>query len=246
MSPTGRGKSCSSRGVVWPRPDAVAGPGRRNNMASWNILRSGACDTRFSLQSKFKTNTKGIMTDRLRAYRNRATRVSPNSSRADWMLGFGVAGLLGGAALGVSAGSVPASSQAEAGVAPPFKTMPNVLGPSFIADAVEHVFPTVVNLKTRVGSMWGVVEAAGSGFIISQDGVVVTNAHVVALAHELPHNPITITLSDGRTFTGHVKAVDKASDIALVQIYEPMEKLPVAAIGRSSSLRVTIHMPLAS
>jgi serine protease Do len=73
--------------------------------------------------------------------------------------------------------------------------------------------------------------AAGSGFIIRQDGYLVTNAHVVDGADR-----IQIRLADGRRFDGRVVGHDERVDLALVKI--DAKGLPVAALGDSNRLRV--------
>ena len=79
-------------------------------------------------------------------------------------------------------------------------------------------------------------EGAGSGFIIDASGFILTNNHVVTFADRLADR-ITVTLSDGRTFKATVVGVDPAIDLALLQI-PVAERLPVAALGDSDSLRV--------
>ena len=49
---------------------------------------------------------------------------------------------------------------------------------------------------------------SGSGFVISEDGLVVTNAHVVASSIG-EDNPVMITLTDGRRFSGKVREMEK-------------------------------------
>jgi serine protease Do len=71
----------------------------------------------------------------------------------------------------------------------------------------------------------------GSGFIISVDGYVLTNAHVVANAEK-----ITVTLTDKREFSARVIGADERTDIALLKINAT--GLPVVRIGKSSELRV--------
>ncbi len=73
--------------------------------------------------------------------------------------------------------------------------------------------------------------ASGSGFIIRQDGYLVTNAHVVEEAER-----IQIQLSDGRRFAGRVVGFDNRVDLALVKI--DATGLPVALLGDSNRLRV--------
>jgi len=72
----------------------------------------------------------------------------------------------------------------------------------------------------------------GSGFIVSEDGYIVTNNHVVAGADE-----IKVKLADGREFKGVVKGRDDKIDVALVKI-ETKEKLPVAPMGDSEKIEV--------
>ena len=71
----------------------------------------------------------------------------------------------------------------------------------------------------------------GSGFIISADGIILTNAHVVAEATE-----ITVKLTDRREFDAKVLGVDKRTDIAVLKI--DAKNLPVVRIGHASELRV--------
>jgi len=72
----------------------------------------------------------------------------------------------------------------------------------------------------------------GSGFVISADGYILTNAHVVEGADE-----IKVRLSDGQTFTATVKGVDAKLDLALLKI-DAGNHLPVARLGDSASLKV--------
>jgi serine protease Do len=71
----------------------------------------------------------------------------------------------------------------------------------------------------------------GSGIIVSADGIILTNAHVVKDADE-----ITVKLSDKRSFTAKKKGVDPESDIAVIQI--EATGLPFAKFGDSDKLRV--------
>jgi serine protease Do len=74
-------------------------------------------------------------------------------------------------------------------------------------------------------------ESLGSGFIISGDGYVLTNYHVVADSDE-----ILVRLSDRREFVADLVGADKRTDVALLRI--PSENLPVVSIGRSEDLKV--------
>ena len=72
----------------------------------------------------------------------------------------------------------------------------------------------------------------GSGFIISQDGYILTNDHVVDGADE-----IKVKLSDGREFTGEIRGLDPKLDLALIKI-DAGEDLPVARLGDSEEIKV--------
>jgi serine protease Do len=74
-------------------------------------------------------------------------------------------------------------------------------------------------------------EATGSGVIISQDGYIVTNNHVVDGADEL-----TVTLNDNREFSARIIGTDPTTDLALVKI--DAKNLPALPIGDSDKLKV--------
>ena len=74
-------------------------------------------------------------------------------------------------------------------------------------------------------------EAAGSGVIISSDGYIVTNNHVVQQANE-----ITVTLNDNREFSAKVIGTDPDTDLALIKIEG--SGFPTLVIGDSDALKV--------
>lgn len=74
--------------------------------------------------------------------------------------------------------------------------------------------------------------ASGSGFLIREDGLLVTNAHVVTDAAR-----IQVRLQDGRRFEGKLVGKDSRVDLALVKI-EGVRGLPVLSLGDSNRLRV--------
>jgi len=75
-------------------------------------------------------------------------------------------------------------------------------------------------------------QSAGSGFIISNDGYVLTNSHVVDGAAR-----VKVNLSDGRSFAAVIKGLDRKLDLALLKI-EAEPPLPVANLGDSDLLDV--------
>ena len=74
-------------------------------------------------------------------------------------------------------------------------------------------------------------KSLGSGFIISSDGYILTNAHVVEAAEE-----ITVRLNDKREFVAEVMGADRKTDIALIKINAT--DLPKITQGNPENLRV--------
>ena len=85
--------------------------------------------------------------------------------------------------------------------------------------------------RGRPGVGEEVQRGVGSGFILSADGYVMTNAHVVESA-----STIYVTLTDKREFKGKLIGLDKRTDVALVKI--EATNLPRIAIGDSKAIRV--------
>ncbi|XP_072546629.1 serine protease HTRA1A [Salminus brasiliensis] len=105
---------------------------------------------------------------------------------------------------------------------------------NFIADVVEKIAPAVVHIelyRKMVYSKREMAVASGSGFVVSDDGLIVTNAHVVA-----NKNRVKVELKNGVSYDAKIKDVDEKSDIALIKIDSP-SKLPVLSLGRSADLR---------
>ncbi|HUU63476.1 MAG TPA: trypsin-like peptidase domain-containing protein [Dehalococcoidia bacterium] len=106
-----------------------------------------------------------------------------------------------------------------------------------IADVVALVTPSVVTIDTETTYQFFhrsfTQEGAGSGWIIDESGIIVTNNHVVDGA-----DSIIITLYDGSTFfiDPDTIATDPTDDLAIIRI--DAENLPAANIGDSSELRV--------
>jgi S1-C subfamily serine protease len=75
------------------------------------------------------------------------------------------------------------------------------------------------------------VRGQGSGFLIDQSGILLTNSHVVNGADK-----VTVTLKDGRKFEGKVSGIDEVTDLAVVKIEG--KNLPIAALGDSDATQV--------
>ena len=107
-----------------------------------------------------------------------------------------------------------------------------------IADVVARVKPSVVAITTKVVGLdlfnrQYTQEGGGSGWIIDESGIIVTNSHVVIGAEN-----ITVTLDDGRVMLVDITTVatDPQTDVAVLKINA--EGLRAAAVGDSSRLRV--------
>ena len=102
-----------------------------------------------------------------------------------------------------------------------------------LAPVVEKVQPAVVSIRAvgSVGPM-GMAQGIGSGFILSDDGVVVTNHHVVAGAERYE-----VRLADGRRFRATLRGSDQFTDLAVLQI-DGADRLPTLPLGSSADLRV--------
>ncbi|QXE22007.1 peptidase S1 and S6, chymotrypsin/Hap [Richelia sinica FACHB-800] len=125
---------------------------------------------------------------------------------------------------------------------------------NFIATAVQKVGPAVVriNATRKVTNSWfdlgknpvfqrffgedeqpippeRIERGTGSGFILSENGELLTNAHVVEKT-----DTVLVTLKDGRTFTGKVVGVDPVTDVAAVKI--SAQNLPKVDLGNSQNL----------
>ena len=75
-----------------------------------------------------------------------------------------------------------------------------------------------------------VKQGTGSGFIINNNGQIITNAHVVAGATK-----VTVTFKDGRTIPGKVKGIDLVTDVAVIEVNQ--KNLPSIQIGNSDRIK---------
>lgn len=135
--------------------------------------------------------------------------------------------------------------------APP---LPTATGANFVTQVVQKVGPAVVRIEasrtvtSRLPAQFNdpffrqffgsqlpeeqsrVQQGTGSGFILSQDGSILTNAHVIAGA-----DTVRVILKDGRTFEGKVMGRDELTDVAVVKI--EANNLPTVEVGNSEELQ---------
>ena len=126
-------------------------------------------------------------------------------------------------------------------------------GDTVVADAAAKVDAAVVTVHTvgrpvaadPMAQMFGggptqpqTPQGAGSGIIISPDGYILTNNHVVADTSKLTVNVGDKSGGEGKAYTAHVVGTDPVTDIAVVKIDTDGVKLPVAQLGNSDNIRI--------
>jgi len=170
-----------------------------------------------------------------------------------YVYGISSALLAGGAAISLITG-YPAGAQVTGGDSASIRpVVPRAGAPASFADLTEQLQPAVVNISTRQlvdvpqnpfyrffgqGSNAPAqqeVQAAGSGFIISADGYIVTNNHVIAADQRNPAQEISVTLFDGTEYAATLVGRDSQSDLAVLKI---TPKKPLAHVDFGDSTRV--------
>lgn len=107
--------------------------------------------------------------------------------------------------------------------------MPESGQPASVAAIAQAVLPSVVFISVQSSEGSGV----GSGFVVREDGYIVTNAHVIAGAND---GEVTVRFDDGDSFPAEVVGTDTAYDIAVLKV--DADGLPALAFGDSSALQV--------
>lgn len=139
-------------------------------------------------------------------------------------------------------------------------TVPRAGAPASFAELTEQLQPAVVNISTRqrvkvpsnpfagtpFGDLFGgggagpqtrEAQSLGSGFVISADGYVVTNNHVITADGQAQVESITVTMVDGTDYPAKLVGRDAASDLAVLKI-ESKKPLPFVKFGDSRHARV--------
>ena len=104
--------------------------------------------------------------------------------------------------------------------------------PLDIQELLRKAQPSVVSIETGKEPSTGVFGSAGSGVIISDDGLVLTNAHVVSSPTSLQ-----VTLYDGRSEQADLVGSLPDTDVALIRLRDPANVTP-AQLGQSAAVRV--------
>jgi serine protease Do len=152
-----------------------------------------------------------------------------------------IAGLLGGA---LGGGSIyyamrgANTKQQSTAITPNPQTFETVEGALTASEAFEKVAPAVVIVSANgVTDYSGIipqqVDGMGSGFIINEEGYILTNYHVIEGAKE-----VVVTLSDGRDVKAKVVNYDQNQDIAMLKLSDNNVKVPaVVQLGDSDALK---------
>jgi len=169
--------------------------------------------------------------------------------------------LLAGSALTLATG-FPAGAQVAQNDQSEMRTVvPRAGAPSSFADLTEQLQPAVVNISTRQrvkvqsnnpfagtpfadlfgggsgGPQTREAQSLGSGFIISADGYVVTNNHVITADGQGEVESITVTTPDGTEYPAKLIGKDAASDLAVLKI-SGSKPFPFVKFGDSRKARV--------
>ncbi|HEX6309431.1 MAG TPA: trypsin-like peptidase domain-containing protein [Longimicrobiales bacterium] len=132
--------------------------------------------------------------------------------------------LAGALGIGIGAGQAMVGSDATVGTATPAWAGATVPTPEqTIIDVTRRISPAVVSIASRGGS--------GSGVVIREDGVILTNAHVVG-----PARAVEVRLANGDSLRGEV--LGRVPDIDLAVVRVNAHNLPAAPLGDSDRLQV--------
>ncbi|MEU0617027.1 trypsin-like peptidase domain-containing protein [Streptomyces albogriseolus] len=129
---------------------------------------------------------------------------------------YGVQELTGGTSAGVTASSAAGTDVVPASLK------------GTVAGVAKAVSPSIVEIKAASSSG----SATGSGVIVTEDGEVVTNNHVVAGASQ-----IQVRTHDGKSYSARVVGTDSSKDLALIKL-EDASGLKAATLGDSDGVRV--------
>ncbi len=164
---------------------------------------------------------------------------APPHHKSSWLLAA-LIGALVGAVVGALVATL-VDDDSPGGSAPsavvPDRRSTRITEPGNIGAILDKVEPAVVSISTTgfTDDFSGVVPSrgAGTGVILTPDGEVLTNAHVIADASSIK---VRLTTGD-RTYDATLLGSDPAADVALIRL-KGASNLPVATLGRSSELRV--------
>ncbi|XP_077157551.1 serine protease HTRA2, mitochondrial [Paroedura picta] len=161
-----------------------------------------------------------------------ATRRGGRGRGRGWA--WALAGAAGGGAAAAAALLAKGAGHEASGPAPrPGPASPRATF-NFIADVAEKTAPALVYVEILGRHPFSGRElpvSNGSGFVVAADGLIVTNAHVVANRRR-----VRVRLASGELYNAVVRQVDQVADIATIKI-DPKHPLPTLPLGCSSEVR---------
>ncbi|MEV7006917.1 trypsin-like peptidase domain-containing protein [Streptosporangium sp. NPDC051022] len=140
-------------------------------------------------------------------------------------VGGGVTGAFVATSFGAGATLASSSTSASAPAVQPAGNLTTV------ADVARAVQPAVVSIEVKTPSGGG----EGSGVVLSADGLILTNNHVVAAGGQ--GGQVTVKFSDGKSAAAKVVGTDPATDLAVIRA-ENVSDLTKATIGDSDKIKV--------
>ena len=158
-----------------------------------------------------------------------APRPPRRERRRLWLVAVASAILAGLVATLVSV-AVMSSDDEPSVAARPMVTTPD--GAMDVRTILESVEESVVTIETSVNAQGGVFEGAGTGVVLSADGLIMTNAHVIAQS-----DGITIRTFDGAEYDATLVGSEPSNDLAVIRV-EGAEDLVPAELGSSEALLV--------
>ncbi len=99
--------------------------------------------------------------------------------------------------------------------------------------SLPELFERVKDSVVKISARTSIGEGIGSGFVYSNEGYIITNNHVIEGA-----NRITVTFSDGISYTAKVIGRDPFTDLAVIKVEREKDRLIPLVLGSSSTLRV--------
>lgn len=106
------------------------------------------------------------------------------------------------------------------------------VGPSVVRIDCERAVPPIMAMFTDQYREGDVVRIAGSGVVVTKNGYILTNAHVVDKTRK-----VTVTMSNGRVYKASLISVDELQDLAVIKAELGGEELTPAPFGDSSKLQ---------
>jgi len=209
-----------------------------------------------------RQSTRGILMMAKPAKTEESKDVKP----VRYAYGLTTALLLGGATATLVTGYPAGAQVAQNEASEISRVVPRAGAPASFADLTEQLQPAVVNISTRqkvqvqgaganpfagtpfeglFGGQGGgggapqtrEAQSLGSGFIVSADGYLVTNNHVITAEGKGQVESITVTMPDGTEYPAKLIGKDAASDLAVLKI-DAGKTLPFVKFGDSSKARV--------